>query len=177
MKSITSDLRSYFGASGRQYGFPPNMATARLHSNVGLERGSVSPRKVSSGGAVSCHNTRSRISSRSLVSFGARAVRLVRVYRTERPSLTAGELSESDRATRCPTEELRDGPYGAGCPSAFKPHRGMERRAGAHRFLGSGPAHPLAPLSGSAGPGTSGRWAFPFGGALCSGVSGLERTW
>jgi hypothetical protein len=34
----------------------------------------------------------------------------------------AGKLSGSGRATRCPTEELRDGLYGADCPSAFKPH-------------------------------------------------------
>jgi hypothetical protein len=40
--------------------------------------------------------------------FGARAVRLVRI--TEQPVPPAGELSGSDRATRCPTEELRDGP-------------------------------------------------------------------
>jgi hypothetical protein len=87
----------------------------------------VSPRKVSSGGAVS-------IQSRPVKDIVPLArLELVRVPFAlyglpNRPVPPAGELSGSDRATRCPTEELRDGPYGAGCPAAFKPARGNRRR-------------------------------------------------
>src|ERR1700693_306425 len=42
--------------------------TDAAHSYVGFERGSVSPRKVSSGGPSRFHNTRSRIPSRSPAS-------------------------------------------------------------------------------------------------------------
>jgi hypothetical protein len=54
------------GPPGRWHVSRPTWRSARLAPCVGLERGSVSPRKVSSGGPCPCHNTRSRISSRSL---------------------------------------------------------------------------------------------------------------
>jgi len=57
----------------------------------------------------------------------------------------AGELSGSDRATRCPTEE-RGRAYGAGCPLAFKPRTVAWNVCWPSRFRGCGPAHPHPPL-------------------------------
>jgi hypothetical protein len=89
---------------GRWHVSRPAWRSARLASSVGLERGPVSLRKVSSGGPCRYSINRSRISSRSLVSNWCACRSPCTVYQCKVVP-PAGELSEIGRATRCPTRD------------------------------------------------------------------------
>jgi hypothetical protein len=67
------------------------------------------PCRLDAGMFPGQHGDRRGISSRSLVSKLVRALFALYGLPNRTPVPPAGELSGSDRATRCPTEELRDG--------------------------------------------------------------------
>jgi hypothetical protein len=84
--------------------------------SVGLERGSVSPRKVSSGEAVPIFQSTGQGYRPALARLKFVRVPFALYGLPNRPVPPAGELSGSGRATRCPTEELRETGYGATLP-------------------------------------------------------------